>query len=240
MSDNLPALSGNLLDALPVPAQPVDDSQFEEMAKRGNFLSRLVLYSKQGEVLDGKIGPGQYGIPTSKESLTVIGNKVDLIPLARRVKAIDMSDRNNIVESYDPSSDVFNDIKDRSSVKDSGCMYGISFLCIERTTGKFVEWYCGSKTTRAVAGQIYPYLPVGAAEAAQRGIEPRNPTPFTMGVELIESKGYKWHGPTVKGCSTPFNNVPSPEATISEIQKFLNPKTATTSVAADGAEDDDR
>ena len=234
MSNNLPALGGNF--AANLPSVAVDDAVFESLAKRGNFLPRLVLYSKQGEVLDGKIKPGHYGIPTSKESLTDLGPEVDLIPLARRAKAIDMRDRDNIVESFDPKSEVFARIQAKSSERDSGCAYGVEFLCLERTTGKLVSWFCGSKTTRAVAGEIYPFLPQAPTENA----EGRGPQAFTMGSQLIKKADYRWHGPTVKRCTTPFTNAPSEQELIDEVQKFTNPPStsATNTEVADGDADD--
>lgn len=65
-----------------------------------------------------------------------------------------MSDKEAIIANYDPTSDDFKDIAARSQESDSKCMYGTSFLVFERTAGRFLEFFCGSKSTRPIAGDI--------------------------------------------------------------------------------------
>src|SRR5690606_9917415 len=95
-----------------------------------------------------------------------IGDSMDVIVLARRVKALDMSDKDAIVTSYDRQSDEFKRIMAvaDSGVQLSGCMYGVSFLLLERTTGWFVEYFFSSKSTRPIAAELYGFLPCSQAE----------------------------------------------------------------------------
>ena len=58
---------------------------------------------------------------------------VDLLPLARRPKAIDMTDMEALVISYDMESEEFKRIAAKSTESDSHCQYGPSFLVYERS-----------------------------------------------------------------------------------------------------------
>jgi hypothetical protein len=97
-----------------------------------------------------------------------LGPSIDILPLARRLKALDMSDKEAIIANYDPTSDDFKDIAARSNESDSGCMYGTSFLVFEKQTGRFLEFFCGSKSTRPIAGDIAVYLPLTEAQIAAK------------------------------------------------------------------------
>ena len=85
---------------------------------------------------------------------------MDLLPLARRPKAIDMTDMEALVISYDMESEEFKRIAAKSAESDSHCQYGPSFLVYERTTGRFLEFFCGNKSSRIEAEEA---LPVPAA-----------------------------------------------------------------------------
>jgi hypothetical protein len=205
------------------------EDDFNDLAKGGDFLGRLQLFTK-GEAINKRlIAPGQYGIPISADKVQVLGDAVDLLVLARRVKAMDMSDRNAIITNYDRNSDVFKGIMERSEGEDSGCMYGPSFLVIERTTGKFLEFFCGSGSSRREAGNLYPFVPAEAkGNEGEEGYEPaRGPGYVTLKANIAKSKNgkFSWHVPVVLPCSTPFAKLPSLEKQLEEIRKFLNPKS---------------
>jgi hypothetical protein len=202
------------------------DAAFDDLSKGGEFLARLQLYSKGSAINKGLISPGHWGIPEGDEEVTDLGPSVDLLPLARRPKAIDLGDKDAIVVDYDMASDEFKRIADAAMEQDSGCMYGPSFLVIERSTGRFLEWFCGTKSTRSVAKRIYTYLPLTEEDIKARGVkaEPHGPLPFTMKIKLVERKRFSWHVPVVVKCSTPFANLPPTDKVIQEIQRFINPK----------------
>jgi hypothetical protein len=228
MSDNTNLVPAVDIDQLPAVSMGSDDG-FNDLAKGGDFLFRLQLFSKGTAINKGLITPGTWGIPEGDEDITAIGTSVDCIPFARRPKAIDLSDTDAIVTNYDMGSKEFERIANKSLEKDSGCMYGPSFLVYERTTGRFLEWFCGTKTTRAEAKKIYPYLAITPADIEARGlenVEPRGPLPFTMNIKLIEKKQWSWHAPVVVKCSTPFKNPPAMKLVLFEMERFLNPSDA--------------
>lgn len=227
MSDNTNLVPSSF-EQLPATSMG-SDSGFDDLAKGADFLGRLQLFSKGSAINKGLVTPGTWGIPEGDDRITVIGPTVDCIPLARRPKAIDLSDVEAIVTNYDMESEEFQRIRDQSFQQDSGCMFGPSFLVYERSTGRFLEWFCGTKSTRAEANKIYPFLTLSKADIDARGLvdtEPHGPLPFTMSVKLIEKRRYSWHAPVVVRCSTPFTKAPKTEKVIFEMERFLNPQDA--------------
>lgn len=215
------------VDLTQLPAtQRGSDENFEEMAEGTDFLARLQLFSKGKAIDKGQIPPGHWGIPEGDDVITDLGETVDCLVLARRAKALDMSDKEAIITNFDMKSDEFVRIQDAAGQKDSGCMYGPSFLVIERSTGRFLEWFCGSKSNRAEAKKIYPFLPLTAEDIVARKLpdetDPHGPLPFTMNIKLIERR-FSWHVPVVVRCSTPFTSAPAMERVIKEIQRFIDP-----------------
>ena len=214
----------------------VSEAAFEEMSRGGDFLPRVQLVTKGKYVDKGLIKPGHYGIPVSADEITDLGDSIDILPLAIRPKAIDMSDK-PVVSVYDETDPEFKRIAAQSSVQTSGCQYGLSFLVIERSTGKFLELFFGSKSHRPEAKKVYPKLPLSqqdidrkaAGGADVTGMEPHGPIPVTLKAKYIERE-FSWHVPVVLDCSTPFTKLPLTERIVAEIQKFL---TAKTEVEAD-------
>jgi hypothetical protein len=213
---------------LPATSMGSDDG-FNDLAKGMDFLGRLQLFSKGKAINKSLISPGSWGIPVSDDAVIDIGKSVDVVPFARRPKALDLHDTEAIITNYDMESDEFKRIAAASGQQNSGCMYGPSFLVYERTTGRFLEWFCGSKSTRAEANKMYPFLRVTEADIAARpdlkDTEPHDAEPFTMNIKLIDGK-WSYHVPVVVRCSTPFTRVPPIEKIIFEMDRFMHPVDA--------------
>lgn len=200
------------------------------------FLPRIQLVTKGKYVDKGKITPGHYGVPEGDDDITDLGESIDILPLAVRDKALDTTEDPPLAV-FDAEDEVFQDIVDRAGEKDSGCMFGPSFLVFERNTGKFYEFFCGNKSARMEAGKFSSYLPVSEEQAAQFGIKAQPPQPLTLRAKYIERPRYSWHAPQVTKCSTPFSNLPPIEKIVEEINKFLNPKAAEVEKAEEGGRD---
>lgn len=219
------------LERLPT-IQRGSDEAFDMLAKVRESLGRLQLYSKGTPIDKALVSPGEYGIPGDDGNIEVLGNSIDLLPLARRPKAVDLSDVDIIPTSYDIGSSVFQSIVRRISHNQALGMYGVSFLVIERTTGQMLEFFCGTKSTRPEAAKIYQFLPLSAADIARKAeagadvskMEPHGPLAMTLKSRLVEAKDFSWHVPVVLPCSTPFNKLPKTEAVIEEIKKFVTAK----------------
>ena len=230
MSDTTAMVPVNL-DQLPSTQLGTDD-QFAELAKGGDYIGRMQLYTKSKANMKGLIPSGHYGIPESDEEIIDLGPSVDLLPLARRPKAIDMTDMEALVISYDMESEEFKRIATRSAEADSHCQYGPSFLVYERSTGRFLEFFCGNKSSRIEAKKLFPFLPltqtdIDAKAAAGNDVsdlKPHGPIPVTLKTKVAENRKGTWHVPVVVLCTSPFTKLPSGEVICREITKFLTIK----------------
>jgi hypothetical protein len=179
------------------------DDQFAELTKSTEYIGRLQLYTKGKAINKGLVRPGHYGIPETDEEVIDLGDSIDLVPLTRRPKAIDMTDTDAVIVNYDLESDEFKRIAAQSLEKESHCMCGPSFLVLERSTGRFLEFFCGSKSTRSEAKKVYPFLPLMAADIARQmaagndvaSLEPHGPLPLTLRSRLVEKGTYSRHVP---------------------------------------------
>jgi hypothetical protein len=219
------------LDQLPS-TQLGDDADFADMSRSTRFLSRVQLYTRGPAIDQGLVPPGTYGIPEADGKITVLGTQIDVLPLAKRLKALDMSDREAIITNYDSHSDEFKDIAARSEERDSGCAYGTSFLVFERSSGRFLELFCGAKSTRPIAGDIAVFCPLTQADIDRKTaggadvskMHPHFAEPCTLKVRVAKNKrNQTWHVPEPHPCSVPFGNLPSGEVLSSEIYKFTHP-----------------
>ncbi len=230
MSDNTAMVPVNL-EQLPSTQIGTDD-QFAELAKGGDYIGRMQLFTKSKANMKGLIPSGHYGIPESDEEIIDLGPTVDLLPLARRPKAIDMTDMEALVISYDMESEEFKRIAAKSAESDSHCQYGPSFLVYERSTNRFLEFFCGTKSTRSEAKKVYPFLPLTATDIARQkaagndvaGLEPHGPLPLTLKSRLVEKGTYSWHVPVIVKCAQPFPKLPSKDQIVKEITRFINCK----------------
>lgn len=217
------------VDLSQLPAcQMGNDDVYDGIAQSASFLSRLQLYTKGDAINRRLIQPGCYGIPESKDEITNLGDAINVVVLARRPKAVDMSDSDCIVTSYDPESAEFKRIAAKSLEKESNCMYGPSFLLVEQANWQRpLEFFCGTKTSRAEAKKIYPFLPLSAEQIEARGLKdekPHGPLAMTLTVRYIEKGKYSWHAPVASKCTTPFTKMLSNERLIEEITKFVTAK----------------
>ena len=219
------------LDQLPS-TQIGSDDQFADLAKSADYIGRLQLFTKGKAVNRNLVRPGNYGIPESDEEVIDMGDCIDIIPLARRPKAIDMTDSEAIIVNYAPDSAEFKRIAEQSLEKESHCMYGPSFLVFEKGTCRFLEFFCGNKSSRSEAKKVYPYLPLTQADIdakAAKGddagdLAPHGPLPLTLKSRLVEKGTYSWHVPVVVKCATPFEKLPPMERIVKEINAFLTIK----------------
>jgi hypothetical protein len=203
------------------------DDIYNELAKSADWLGRLQLYTKGKAINKGLIRPGHYGVPDGDDDIIDLGDSIDILPLARRPKAIDMSDKDAIITCYNPESEEFRRIVKQSSEPESHCMFGPSFLVIERSTGRFLEYYCGTKSARQESKKLFPYLPLTAADIAaseDKDRQPHGPLPATLKVKLAEARSFSWHVPQVVKCSTPFAQIPAFEVIKAEVAKFISAK----------------
>ena len=197
-------------------------------------MSELQIFTKGNAVDRGLIRPGHYGISENDEKVTDLGESINLVALARRPKAIDMTDANAVVTNYDPETEEFKQIAARSLEINSHCVYGPSFLVYEQGTKRFLEFFCGTKATRSKAKEIYPFLPMTASGIARQmaagndvsGLEPHGPLPLMLKTQLVKKGKYTWHVPVVTKCHTTFT-MPTEEQINTEVSAFIPHYTYT-------------
>lgn len=202
-----------------------DDAVYDWIIQSETCLPRLQLYTK-GRAIDRRlIESGHYGIPESADEITALGASIDVLVLARRPKAVDMSRSDAVITSYDPNSPEFLRIVAKSVERESNAMYGPSFLVIERNNWQRpLEFFCGTKSSRAEAKKIYPFLALTAEDIKRRGLKgekPHGPLPMTLTARLIEEGKYSWHVPVANKCTTPFVKLLPEDKIIEEIFKFV-------------------
>jgi len=210
---NLPAVTTDELETL------------DEVAKGADFLPRIQLVTKGQYVDTGKIKPGHWGVPQpGGEEIEDLGEKIDIIPFCYRPKALDVSDKEAIISVYDVTDEEFQRIK--AAPKNTGCMWGPSFLVLERSTGKLYEMFFGNKSGRQEAGKLKPFLPT----EANNGM----PSAATLGIRYKKTPEYGWHVPVVTKCSEPFDPAKmkvNDADILAEREKFLNPEKGAEKVS---------
>lgn len=219
-----------LFDPNQLPAtQTGDNAGFDDTSKSSAFLGRLRLYTGTAQAIQlGHVGAGEYGVEIRKDNIHKLGKSVDVIPFARKHMAIDTSVQGAVSKSFEKDSPLYKEIMAKSALENSGCQHGILFLVWERTMGRFLEFYCGTATSRPEADKISAYLPISPSDIAAlkaggldvSGMEPQSPRPLTLGVQVIKKPQRTWHGPLANRCSTPFANLPTLEQVKAEITKF--------------------
>jgi len=167
------------------------DDDFTDLAKSGDWLPRLQLYgSNSDEVKEGKMPMAHFGLVVGrKDNIIDLGKTVNAWIVAWRPKAllIDGGD-GKPVSYFDKDSAEFKDIREKSSIKDTGALCGPEFLVFIPGKG-FATLFMASKTARNEAPAIKALM--GKA--------------VTFTSKLIENASYKWHGITTMETSASFD-----------------------------------
>jgi len=212
--------------ALALPTSSKDNSTFYDNAG-SSFLSRVQLYSKGKAVDNQLIATRHYGVPGAGDKIADLGDAPDFLVLARRPKAVTFEHPDfPIVQSFDPESDLFQQISDRKDEggDDNGACVGISFLLFERTTQNFLEYYASSKSALMAADTLFGFLPT-------EGQSIDDLKAVTFGSQVINGKKFSWVAPTFTGCSTPITGC-CPTKAVAEMTKFLEAKDTDMSQAS--------
>lgn len=199
-----------------IPLDPNDKelANFDDVASNATvYLQRLQLFgSKSDACAEKKIDIGHWGL-VNDDMITDLGVTVDVVILAFRPKALDVGG-DTVVNNHDADSEIYLSIRERSKVKDSGCMYGPEFLIFIPSEKVFATYFASSATARRESKKIRPLIGCGA----------------TLKCKLIDNGRYKWHGPVVLPCSAPLD-VPDLEIIKVEKEKFFNPSVSDIEVA---------
>jgi len=197
-----------------LPAVAVED--LKDLSKQSDYLPRLQMYGCSADVVkEGKF-PGGHWACVQGDELEDLGATVDIIPLNYRMKAIDFTGK-DVVQYYDKESSGYKEVASKNG---KGFMHGPVFIVLERTTGRLMELYFGSKSGRREAPKLRPFL------------EKR--MPCTLSCRLKKGDN-TYHVPVVSKCSEPFIGDFDAEYITSEVTKFMAPKLGPEIVAPEEA-----
>lgn len=212
MSTNLvPVDDQDQLPTIPVLENPYSASDFAEVSGT-RFLPRLQLFiAKSGLVTEGKIQMNHFALVMMKDQITDLGLEVNILPINWRPRALDTSDRQNIRSSFKPASELFQEIKGKSSQTNSGCQYGPEYLVWVFAAEQFATFFLGGITTRIEASVFHQLLT----------------KPTTLKSRLIKTEKYTWQSPFGVPCTGNDFKFPSPDRIIEVQQSFLNPSEQT-------------
>ena len=205
-------------DLIPAPEGTTELDVFEALSDISGFPPRLQLFTSASDVVKEEKVPMNHWAIVDGDNYIDLGTEVSVAILAVRAKALDTG--NDIQCSHDAGSELFKDIVARSSVKNSGCMYGPEFLIYCPDTDGFVTLFMGSPTARREAKKMKPLLR----------------KPAILKSKLNDNGKFKWQGPLVLPSENTVD-LPDMERVNAEIEKFNNPPVDTVEVAEEDSRD---
>lgn len=212
-------------------AVKADDKVFEDMTSSG-FLPRLQLETAKSQAVNEGFPLNHYRL--YKNPPVDIGTSVDITIIAWRPKALDTSG-GELVDSYDPESELFAEIKERSFEKDSGCMYGPEFLVYIPDQKAYATFFCGSKSARRNAGALKRIYD------GYMNKDPNVPEPnVTLGSEGVKTAKYSWTVFNCELCATPLDKPQDREEFRDVLQKFINPPKPDVQMKDSAAKTEER
>jgi hypothetical protein len=188
------------------------DDIFDDVVSSGGWLPRLQLMSSNSKPCKSGSFPTNHYALVQGQQLTDLGNETDLLVIDWRAKALEMGDE--IISNYDPKSEEFIRIREKSGEQDSGCMFGPEYLVYVPSEKQFALFFMGSASARREA----PALKTRLQKAA------------TLKVQMIDGKKHSWAAPAVTPCSSPID-LPDQEAVMEQLEKFNNPQSSDVEVA---------
>lgn len=214
MSQNLVKSEGGPLQTASKYAM---DEKFQEDLVSGGWMSRIqVCGGNSKAAMTGKVKVGNYAIVRGKDNFEDLGAVCDVVPLAYRPVAIDTSE--GYLAVYDPKSEAFGDIRDRSKEQDSGCFWGPEFLVWLPSHKSFHSFGLFSTTARNVFTELRSLLP--GDPDAEGNIPVRL---VTLKSQMIQNKRNTWYGPVIVPSSQPISCMPPYSLMAKEIERFINP-----------------
>lgn len=212
--------SDQLMEILNNTPVKYDEKTYEDIASSG-YLPRLQLVTSNSTVAkEGKFPINHYAV-VDNSVYHDVGSEVNVFVLSWRPKALDLSN-DNIVVSYDPTSELYKTIKEGSREKDSQKMFGPEYLVYIPSSDKFATLFMGGVTTIKES----PHL-----QANLKG-------KVTLSSKMIETKKYKYFSIKVETCTANIQFNPDPEKFQKVINEFNNPKDTELQVASTEAKSD--
>lgn len=205
------------LNELGIPQQ--DSKAIAELTQAGDYLPSLRIFgSESGIVKEGKFPMGHWGLYFAADKVVDLTESVDVLVIAYRPRASIMMADDQPVNYFDPESDNFNNVLEKSkSGKEQGYLAGLEYLLYIPSVQKYALFFCGNKTLRRESSNIKAL--VGKAA--------------TLKIKLIKSKNYTWHGCETLSCDSPFDLPSGDEMKEVYENRFANPQDSNVDMATE-------
>jgi hypothetical protein len=190
--------------------QEQESKAITELTQAGGYLPSLRVFgSESGIVKEGKFPMGHWGLYFSADKVVDLSEQVDILVISFRPRASIMASDDQPINFFNPESDNFRTILERSKSKDGseGHLAGLEYLIWIPSVEKFALFFMGNKTLRRESSNVKAF--VGKAA--------------TLKIKLIKGKKYTWHGCETLSCEAPFD-LPSSE----EIKEVYETQFANT------------
>lgn len=198
--------------------QKYDDDVFKEVVTSGGYLPRVQLMTSQSNKCKSGAFPINHFALVRDGNHLDLGNEVDVLVIAWRPKAIQITDE-TVIAVFDHESDQFKSIVEKSEVQDSGCLYGPEYLVYVPSQKQYGLFFMGSKSSRRESPNVKALI-------GKSG---------TLEAKHVVTKKYEWYTPSIKPCTTPFD-VPDIEEIKEQVDKFNNPPESEVEVADEGGD----
>ncbi len=201
-----------------LPAQKYStDDDFAKEISSSRFLPRLQLCSASSQLVQSDlIKKGRYALVRNKTQFDDLGERIDAFCAGVRLKAI-RTQSDPFIATYDPKSQLFQDIKVESLDTNTGAMWGVEVLLWLAEKREWCTYFMASVSARAEGGNIKDNF---------------GGQPLTLTVRLAENKRkQKYHVPVAVRPMDEFE-LPSLDEISNQANIFANPKQTETEEAS--------
>jgi len=175
--ENMPAVQGGQM--LPGAVQELPDDIKSEMGSIHYSLRLMAPLSNP--VIAQNIQAGNWAVINGEKVIANLGTHPTIIPVAYTLKALDVSNEDNVRVSHDANSDLYKAIKADVPTNSKKIFSGVEYLMYIDGYG-FAPYYCAS---------------VSAKRSAQDILGSSINKVLTLGVDLVKSKGNTFHVPAI-------------------------------------------
>lgn len=205
---------------IPQPTEQ-EEKALAELTQAGDYLPALRIFGSESAIVkEGKFPMGHWGLYFSADKIVDLSESVDVLVIAWRARASIMMSDDQPINYFNPESDNFNNIKEKSKAGEQGYLAGLEYFLYIPSVKKYALLFCGNKTLRRESSNIKAFTGKAA----------------TLKIKLIKSKKYTWHGCETLACDAPFD-IPSGED-IKEVydSKFANAQDSDVDIAEESEE----
>lgn len=195
--------------------QKTDQETVDAMTKSGDWLPRVAVMTSTSKLItEGKPGVavGDVVMIVSDSQYKVLGKETEMLFIAFHPRAMDVN-VSPPLSYYNRESVEFKNIVAKSEAPNSGCMFGLEFLCWLPSENQFVLFFCSSKTARRETPAILALM------NKDKGHNEFGPAPIRVRSRLVKNERNSWWSFSALEMSTPLPDAS--EVFSTKIQEVL-------------------